>query len=607
MLKPIVADKVRSFQYDSVTLADSLWKSQRDYVVELYLSIQNGDLLHRLKTRAGIEDAFDGLPGWGGNTGQCLGAYAKLYKVTGDVRLKAKALSLFHDWAECVDEYPTLLQSGTYGFDKMLGGLLDIYEYLGYTPVAGYISRLTDQSIEDLDRSIDRDGLQDARMKGQIEWYTLPEQLYRAYQLFGDEKYREHASAWHYDYMWDKILNRDFAIGPRHAYSHVNCLSSAARAYEVTGDKKYLDVMTIAYEELTTRHVYATGGYGPGENLFVDREDYLGFMLESPWDLHGADPTFINFAGNRVARSDAWGSCEISCCAWAVFKYCNYLIRHTGQAKYAMWAEQFLYNCCGGQPPIKPNGELLYYAQYFADGGMKSTVDRRLNPGGINFLWQCCSGTWPQDVAEYANLLYYYDESSLYVSQYLPSKVTWEKDSTHITVENFSDFPRKNRASFRVSAEKPATFALKLRVPEWADGKNSLYINGARIDCAITPNEWLCVRREWGDDLVEIEFEYKLCFRPVDAQHPNLCALSYGPIVLVSTEMTVLVGDKENIADWILPVKEEEMAFRTLPGHAGVQEFITRKFVPYYTFPEDKWYFMYYRVYAPGEMPKGRR
>ena len=71
--------------------------------------------------------------------------------------------------------------------------------HICYEPVKEYISRLTDQSIEDLDRSIDRDGLQDHRMKGQIEWYTLPENVYRAYQLFGDEKYKEHASAWHYD------------------------------------------------------------------------------------------------------------------------------------------------------------------------------------------------------------------------------------------------------------------------------------------------------------------------------------------------------------------------------------------------------------------------
>jgi len=600
-------DIIRSFDYNGITLLDSHWKRQRDYTVELYLSLDNADLLQRLRTRAGVPDPdHDGLPGWGCNVGQCLGAFAKLYCVTGDYRLKAKAISLFEDWAACADKEKALLHGGTYGFDKLIGGMLDMYEYLGFERAEKYISMLTDQSIIDLDRTIDRDGLQDSRMHGQIEWYTLPEQLFRAYQFFGDEKYLEHANAWLYDYMWDKVLNHDFKIGPRHAYSHVNCLSSAARAYEVTGDKKYLDIMTIAYEELTTHHTYATGGYGPGENLFMDKEGYLGFMIESPWELKGEDPGFINFAGQLVGRSDAWGSCEVSCCAWAVFKYCNYLMRHTGDAKYAAWAEQFIYNCCGGQPDIKPNGELLYYAQYFADGGMKSTYDRRLNPGGINFLWQCCSGTWPQDVAEYSRQLYYFDDESLYVSQYLPSKVDWEKDGVKIEVENFSDFPRKNMAQFHVKAEKGVKFALKLRVPHWATGKNTLYIDGQVVEAEFVPDTWLVIDREWKDEMVSVEFEYKLYLKPVDEKRANLCALCYGPIVLVSTEMTILAGDLDDLDSWIKPVKGEEMTFRTLPGHASTQKFLTRTFVPYYTYPEDKWYFMYFRTFASVEESRPR-
>ena len=603
------SDVIRSMNYKNVSLQDSLFKAQRDYTVELYLSLKNGDILHSALRRAGIEDdEYDGLPGWGGNLGQFIGAFAKLYSVTGDVRLRDKALALANAWADLAEAHPELLHCGTYGYDKMIGGLLDMYEYMGYDRAESLVSRLTDQSILDLDRTIDRDGLQDERMHGQIEWYTLPENIYRAYQLFGDEKYKEHAQAWHYDYMWDKILNHDFRIGPRHAYSHVNCLSSAARAYEVTGDKKYLDIMEIAYDELTAHHCYATGGYGPGENLFVDRDDYLGFMLESPWDLRGEDPTFVNFAGNRVARSDAWGSCEISCCAWAVFKFCSYLLRHTGKAKYGMWAEQFLYNCVGGQPPIKPNGELLYYAQYFADGGMKSTVDRRIQAMGHNFVWQCCSGTFPQDVAEYANMLYYCDDESIYVSQYIPSTLCFDFRGQKVSLRNFSDFPKHSRTAFELKLEKTASFPIRFRVPHWASGKNTVTINGCPADVPVIPDEWLVLDREWHDgDIVAIDYEFRLFFKPVDEYRPNLAALCFGPVVLVSTEMTLLEGDISDPSSWIVPVKGEEMTFRTLPGHTGALKHICRTFVPYYTYPEDKWYFMYHRVYAEGELKPYRK
>lgn len=591
-----VTDVIRSFDYGHVTLTDSLWKRQRDYTIDLYLGIDSRDLLQKHKNRIGLKsDKYVALPGWGSEPGQLMGAYAKMYCVTGDIRLKAKAITLFEEWAACADEHPDILRYGTYEFDKMIGGMLDMYEYLGHERTRTYIGLLTDRAIREFDTTIDRDGLQDHRMRGQIEWYTLPEQLFRAYQLFGDEKYLHFANEWLYDYMWDKVLAHDFRIGPRHAYSHVNCLSSAARAYEVTGDKKYLDIMTIAYEELTTHHIYATGGYGPGENLFVDKEGYLGFMLESPWDLHGEDPTFINLGGDRVARSDAWGSCEVSCCAWAVFKFSYYLMRHTGDAKYGSWAEQFLYNCCGGQPDIRPNGDLLYYASYFADGAIKSVRDRRLLAGGINFQWQCCSGTWPQDVCEYTRQLYYYDDKSLYVAQYLPSKLDWNKDGVPVTVENISQFPQKDRIELHVKADSPVRFNLKLRVPHWATGKNTLFIDGQPVEADIVPNTWLELDREWSDALICLQLEYRLYFKPVDEKRANLCALCYGPIVLVCTEMTALTGDREHPEEWIKPVPGKEMTFQTLPGCAGVREEVVRTFVPYFTYPENEWYFMYNR------------
>ena len=593
-----IAEIKQGFGYKQVQLMDSHWKDQRDYVVELYLALPNDDILASPLRHAGVCECHGGLAGWGGTLGQFFGSYAKLYSVTGDFRLKAKCISLFEAWAEEADRHPALLHGGTYGYEKMLGGLLDMYEFMGYDRAEKYISILTDQSIEDLDPDIDRDGLQDARMKHQIEWYTLPENLYRAYQLFGDEKYKSYAEIWHYDYMWDKILNRDFKIGPRHAYSHVNCMSSAARAYEVTGDKKYLDIMTIAYDELLAHHIYATGGYGPGENLFMDKEGYLGFMISSPWDLGGEDPGFINFAGSRVARSDAWGSCEVSCCAWAVFKYCNYLMKHTGDAKYGVWVEKLLYNGVGGQPNIRPNGDLLYYSDYFVDGGMKSVTDRRLQRHGENFRWQCCSGTFPQDTAEYANMIYYHDRDALYVSQYLPSRVECEIGGNTVELTNFSRSPVQETLSFRISAQKGGKFPIKFRVPDWADGKNRVTVNGQTVDIPCNPNTWMELNREWGsDDLVEISYPFRLRFKAVDEKHGDIVALCCGPIVLVSTEMTLLVGDKEHPESWILPVEGQEFTFKTEPGHTGAYPFVCRTFVPYYTYPEDKWYFMYNRIF----------
>ena len=107
-----VKDTIKSFTYGNVSLQDSLWKRQRDYVIELYLSLSNGDILKSSMRRAGIDSNYNGLPGWGGTLGQMLGSYAKLYCVTGDYRLKAKAVSLFEELAALADEHPELYHQG---------------------------------------------------------------------------------------------------------------------------------------------------------------------------------------------------------------------------------------------------------------------------------------------------------------------------------------------------------------------------------------------------------------------------------------------------------------------------------------------------------------
>lgn len=597
--------KLQGSDYQGVTLLDSALRDQRDHIVELYLKTPaTEDVLKPFRVKAGIPTEARGMNGWNQSIGQYMAAFAKLYRNTGDQRIYDKCMALFRGWAECVEKNDEILNNGTYMFDKILGGLVDMYEYMGAEEVKPYALRLAQRAHDRFDTSIPRDGLQDGRMKGQIEWYTLPENLYRAYQLFGDELYRTFADEWIYDYMWGKIQRGEKDIGPRHAYSQVNSLSSAAQAYIVSGDEKYLDVIEKAYKEITEHHTYATGGYGPAETLFGEDPAYLGNALLSNWDRYhqerkGESIVYKNFGGGMIARSDAWGSCEISCCAWAVFKICHYLLRLTGDAKYGEWAERMLINGTLGQPPITDKGQVLYYASYFADGAIKSYDDRRLQWGGQNFVWQCCTGTFPNDVAEYANMVAYFDEKGVRVSQLIPAKIDFEHKGQKISIVSDADFPAKPYAHMTVHVDAPTAFNLAIRVPAWAKNGNTVKINGEVVDVACEPSTWLELEREWHEgDEITVELPYKLEFKPVDEYHPDLVALTWGPIVLASDEMTFLVGDQAHPEEWIKPVEGEENVFETLPGHTGVYDWICRTFRPYYTIGTMKWYYMYNYIYA---------
>ena len=102
-----------------------------------------------------------------------------------------------------------------------------------------------------------------------------------------------------------------------------------------------------------------------------------------------------------------------------------------------------LYNGCGGQLPVTEEGKVMYYADYFLNGAIKTVEDGRMHANGASFEWQCCTGTFPEDVAEYSNMLYYHDRDGLYISQYLPCRVTFEIDGTEIQLENTSFYPKE--------------------------------------------------------------------------------------------------------------------------------------------------------------------
>lgn len=241
----------------------------------------------------------------------------------------------------------------------------------------------------------------------------------------------------------------------------------------------------------------------------------------------------------------------------------------------------------------------MYYADYFINGGFKSVEDGRMHLSGASFEWQCCTGTFPEDVAEYANLLYYQDEEGLYISQYLPSKVSFTVNNTVLTLENTSLYPKEKTLRFVLHDAGEESFALRFRVPSWATEKNEMRVNGEVVDIPMIPNTWAVLERNWKDqDVIEIDFGFVLRFEAVDSYAPEVAALCFGPLVLVCNKMTLFAGDMKNPQEWIEPIWKEgySFAFRTKPGHVKPFGHLTRDFYPYYEVPAMEWYYMYNKI-----------
>ncbi|MGI9427461.1 MAG: beta-L-arabinofuranosidase domain-containing protein, partial [Bythopirellula sp.] len=269
---------IHAFNYDGVSLLPSMHQTQLQQVRDYYMGLRPNDILRgfRLKHK-------DWAPGkdLGGayserplSFGQWLGGFARIYRATGDLAVRERALYLMDEWGKTISDDGSYgyrnQKRGHYGYDKMAGGLVDVYEYIGSDDALVYLEKITDWAEKNLDRSNE--------YALPSEWYTLSENLYRAYELTGDERYREFAKVWEYPNYWNALAKGGDVFRPLinakrhpsyHAYSHVNSLSSAAMAYSVSGEQKYLDAIVGGYAFLKNTQLFATGGYGPEESFVV--------------------------------------------------------------------------------------------------------------------------------------------------------------------------------------------------------------------------------------------------------------------------------------------------------------------------------------------------
>ena len=426
---------LESFPYGAVRLTGGPLRRQLDEVKSYYLAIPNDDLLKGFRMRMNF-------PTWGAKDlggwytadvfsvfGQIVGGLSRLYAVTGDEACREKVNSLIKGWAECIDSngyffYSANAGAAHYVYEKMVGGLLDAYQFVHNKEALSYLSIITDWSIKNLSR--DR--------QHTMEWYTLTENLYRAYLITDDKKYLDFGNEWEYHSYWNALRDQKDVLKPGtnhienvHAYSHLNTLSGAAEAYLVKGNEGYKATIINGYDFFTNEQCFVTGGFGITE--------FLTSKAEQINALRGNHKSF-----------------ETQCGSWAAFKLCKYLLMITGNAKYGDWIEKLMINGIGASIPMSPDGKVFYYSDYNTREGMKEN---------IQIEWSCCTGTRPEAVAEYADLVYFKNTSGIFVNVFTPSVVTWNG----VTLTQSTRFPESSDISFNITTSAPKDFAIQFRKP----------------------------------------------------------------------------------------------------------------------------------------------
>jgi len=512
---------LEEFGYGDVAFTSELHERQLRENYEVLMSLSDDSLLKPLRKMVGqpapgaelggwylYDPDFDGRslgPGFAPacTFGQWVSALARMYAITGAKETRDRVLRLNRLYAQTIaGDFYENNRFPAYCYDKLVCGLMDSHTWAHDPDALAILEHTTDTALPHLPKTAIEHDVKWRQDKDDTytmdESYTIAENLFLAYQRGAGERYRKLGVQYLDDAYYGPLSEGKNNFAGRHAYSHVNSLSSAMQAYMTVRSETHLRAARNAFDMLAAQS-FVTGGWGPDE------------QLRAP----GSSDVFASL-------SNSHSSFETPCGSYAHFKLTRYLLRVTREARYGDSMERMMYNTILGAKPLLADGSTFYYSDYNFEAH-KVYSDRR---------WACCSGTAPQVAADYRINTYFRDALGVYLNLYIPSTLRWTQNGSQVSLTQKNAYPLEPVIQFEVKVSRPTEFAVNMRIPEWAEGA-AISVNGKHGTVNAPAGQFVAVRREWKTgDRVELNLPLKMRLEAVDPQHTDTAALVCGPLVL---------------------------------------------------------------------------
>ncbi|GGY75369.1 hypothetical protein GCM10011613_21100 [Cellvibrio zantedeschiae] len=544
--KLVAKPPLQQFSYDRVRLGESLLREQLDYQTRLFMGIDDDKLLKPFRQRAGQAAPGEDMGGWyddskdfhidpndwstanwhgyipGHSFGQYVSGLARAYAITGDEKIKQKVSGLVNKYALTIS--PRFFENyylPAYTYDKLAIGLIDAYQYVGVEESKTALDKLTTAVLPFLpEKALTREERRARPYTQEAEiWdepYTLPENLFIAWQLGMGERYKDLAARYlQNEAFFDPLAKGISPFKGKHAYSHVNALNSAIQAYFTNGESKYLKAARNGFAFIEAQS-FATGGWGPNEELIAP--DDTETLLQSLTETHR---TF-----------------ETPCGAYGHFKIARSLLQITKSSHYGDSMERILYNTILGAKPTLPDGSTFYYSDY----------NQKAHKFFRGEQWPCCSGTFIQLAADYGISTYVQEPERVYVNLYVPSQVRLDYGNHAVSIEQTTKYPFANTSSLKITADKPTRFSVSLRIPAWAGKATAISINGEPQPSEIKAGSFFDLSRTWKNgDLIEIILDMPMRLEALNSAHKDVVALLKGPLVLFPVDADAVNFTREQL------------------------------------------------------------
>lgn len=593
-------DKIlKAFSYSDVKLLKGTLSRKTELNRKYLMKLETDKLLLNYYIEAGLwgmaTDRLDGVHGgWeapgiqlrGHFLGHWLSASARIYAATGDMEVKAKADHIVSELSRCQKEnggewagsipekYLHWIAQGRsmwapqYTLHKTFMGLIEMYQLTDNKQAleiavnwAKWFTKWTRKfTREEFNRILD------IETGGMLEvWADL-------YGITTNPEHLELLNCYDRPWLFDAIVKGEDLLTNMHANTTIPEILGAAKAYEVTGDNRWRDIVEAYWDlAVTERGTFCTGGQSTGE-------------VWTPMQQISA----------RLGDKN-----QEHCTVYNMMRLSEFLFRWTGDVKYADYWERGLHNgilaqghwegsYVNGIKPLVSDYALITYFLPLQAGSKKGW-------GTETGEFWCCHGSLLQANSTHNTGIYYKSEDEITVCQYIPSEVSFKAGNNNVRIKQIIDTlagpivkinpinytnpsrPNKIVSEFTVESDSRTSLTMRFRMPWWLKGKATITINDEVQDIETKPSSFVAITRAWSNDIVRIELPKGLITCPLPDQ-PDVVAFMDGPVVLAGLcdEERIIYGDKDHPETILLPHNEREWltwknVYRTYNQERGIK------------------------------------
>ncbi len=541
---------LKAFDLSHVRLLPGPIRDKQTLNTRYLLSLEPGRLLHTFRLQAGLPSNAEPLGGWeapdcglrGHFVGHYLSACAQGYAATGEVALRDRAILITDGLVECqnaigtgylsafpesdLDTIETKYEgpwASYYTLHKILAGLLDVHHWCRYEPslaaalqlgqyILERINKLSPEQLENMCRT-------DLKPNPTNEFGGLSEAFQNLATASGQDAFNNLAERFDRDWFVQPLIDGEDRLTALHANTHIAMVLGLARRYERTQDERFIQAVEYFWDRTAIARSYVNAGSsGP-------RPDGLE---KSTGAEHWPEPF-------RLAKT-LTPKINESCVTYNMMRLTDALFRWTADAKYAAFYERAYFNHVLAMQHPGYTGGYLY--------------DHPLSPGSCkkfghahDAFW-CCYGSSVEAFERLATGIYYHDDQSLWINQFVSSRVDWHEKG--VRLEQRSDFGDGLTMALTINCEQPTNCSLNIRLPDWLKDITAT-LNGEVLGPYDPP--YLSINRTWHNgDNVHIEALLH-CHTETMPDDADMFAFLYGPFLLAArtdAELQVQADDANN-------------------------------------------------------------